>query len=214
MLRRLRSLLLIALGAVAGALAGRLAAELRRRAEAGEELGGALEAVSLNPRTLSPRELVPGVVAAVRVRDVPWSYLHVPSWLAALSVNFGAAALARELEQLGELTRGGGWGGRSWEPGGWDGDEAAEPRVEVRDAHAAPGSPPFSEPTPPASSAPPAPASSTPPPASSTPPPASSTPPPPASSAPPPPASSTPLPPASSTPLPPASSTPPAVSAG
>ncbi len=131
MLRRLRSALLIALAAVIGALAGRLAAEMRRRAEAGEPPKGALGEVSLNPRTLSPRELVPGIVAAVRVRDVPWSYLHIPSWFAALSVNFGAAALARELEQLGELTRGGGRGGQVWEPGGW---ERAEVGVEVRDA--------------------------------------------------------------------------------
>lgn len=162
MLRRLRSLLLIALGAVAGALAGRLAAELRRRSEAGEKLGGALDSVSLNPRTLSPRELVPGIVAAVRVRDVPWSYLHLPSWLAALAVNFGAAALARELAQLSELTRGGGWGAPAWEPGDWDGEGGDQPDVEVRDA-----------PTPAASTAPsepPAPPSATSTPASATPP--------------------------------------------
>ena len=167
MLRRLRSLLLIALGAVAGALAGRLAAELRRRSEAGEELGGALNSVSLNPRTLSPRELVPGIVAAVRVRDVPWSYLHVPSWLAALAVNFGAAALARELAQLSELTRGGGWGSPAWEPGGWDGEEAVQPDVEVRDAPASErAAPPPSM----ARSEPPAPLSSTSTPSSATPP--------------------------------------------
>jgi hypothetical protein len=169
MLRRLRSLLLIALGAVAGALAGRLAAELRRRSEAGEELGGALGSVSLNPRTLSPRELVPGIVAAVRVRDVPWSYLHLPSWLAALAVNFGTAALARELAQLSELTRGGGWGSPAWEPGGWDGEGDAQPDVEVRDAPAHTSEPP----APPSSTAPaepPAPPSANSTPSSATPP--------------------------------------------
>jgi hypothetical protein len=175
MLRRLRSLLLIALGAVVGALAGRLAAELRRRSEAGEELGGALDSVSLNPRTLSPRELVPGIVAAVRVRDVPWSYLHLPSWLAALAVNFGAAALARELAQLSELTRGGGWGAPAWEPGGWDGEEAVQPDVEVRDAPAQTSEPqaPQAPQAPPASTTPaepPAPPSATSTPSSATPP--------------------------------------------
>jgi len=34
---------------------------------------------------------------------VPWSYLHIPRWLAALCVNGGAAVLARELAQIEEL---------------------------------------------------------------------------------------------------------------
>ncbi len=103
MLRWLSSTLWIVLAAVAGALLGRLAAELRRRAEHGDELAGVLDHVSLDPRTLTPREVVPGLVAAVRVGDVPWSYLHIPRWLAALCVNGGAAALARELAQIEEL---------------------------------------------------------------------------------------------------------------
>lgn len=131
-LRRLRSALLIVLAAVVGALLGRLATELRHRSETGEELTGALHEISLDPRTLSPRELVPGIVAAVRVHDVPWSYLHVPPWLAALSVNCGAAVLARELAQIGDLTRGGpsnDWGASAWEPGAWESRQSA---VDVR----------------------------------------------------------------------------------
>lgn len=103
MFRWLWSTLWIVLAAVAGALLGRLAAELRRRAEQGDDLYGALDEVSLDPRSLTPREVVPGLVAAVRVGDVPWSYLHLPRWLAALCVNCGAAVLARELEQIEEL---------------------------------------------------------------------------------------------------------------
>lgn len=103
MLRWLWSTLCIVFAAVAGALLGRLAAELRRRAEQGDDLYGALDEVSLDPRSLTPREVVPGLVAAVRVGDVPWSYLHLPRWLAALSVNCGAAVLARELAQIEEL---------------------------------------------------------------------------------------------------------------
>ena len=100
MLRWLASTLGIVLAAVAGALLGRLAAELRRRAERGGDLADVLDEVSLDPRTLTPREVVPGLVAAVRVGDVPWSYLHIPRWLAALCVNGGAAVLARELAQI------------------------------------------------------------------------------------------------------------------
>lgn len=103
MLRWLWSTLWIVLAAVAGALLGRLAAELRRRAEHGEDAAGALDEVSLDPRSLTPREVIPGLVAAVRVRDVPWSYLHLPRWLAALCVNCGVAVLARELAQFEEL---------------------------------------------------------------------------------------------------------------
>jgi len=31
------------------------------------------------------------------VRDRPWSYLHIPSWLAAFAVNLAVGALAQEL---------------------------------------------------------------------------------------------------------------------
>ncbi len=133
MLRRLYPLLLIALGAIAGALAGRITAELRRRAETGEELSGALDQISLNPRTLSPRELVPGIVAAVRVRDVPWCYLNLPPWMAAMSVNFGTAALAHELAQLDQLIRDNSWATPPWAADSWDGEDPVETQVEVHD---------------------------------------------------------------------------------
>ena len=124
MLRRLYPLLLIALGAIAGALAGRITAELRRRAETGEELSGALDQISLNPRTLSPRELVPGIVAAVRVRDVPWCYLNLPPW---------TAALAHELAQLDQLIRDNSWATPPWAADSWDGEDPVETQVEVHD---------------------------------------------------------------------------------
>jgi hypothetical protein len=92
MLRRLR-VVLIAVGfAALGAMAGRVAAELRRRHELGEPLEVTPEVVT--PR---PQEIVPGLVAALRVHDRPWSYLHIPSWLAAFWVNFAFSALGREL---------------------------------------------------------------------------------------------------------------------
>ncbi len=149
MLRWLHTTLWIALAAVVGALLGRLAAELRHRAESGDDLVGALDEISLDPRTLAPRELVPGLVAAVRARDVPWSYLHVPPWLAALSVNCGAAVLARELAQLDELMdvrppqdR----GTPAWEPGAPASDEPIIDVREVTDDSAGPGSPPSTPP--------------------------------------------------------------------
>ncbi|MDA1062470.1 MAG: hypothetical protein O2895_06150 [Chloroflexi bacterium] len=92
MFRKLR-IVLIAVGfAVLGAAAGRLAADLRRRREQGEPLEITREAAM--PR---PQEVVPGLVAALRVRDRPWVYLQIPGWFAAFAVNFAFSALGREL---------------------------------------------------------------------------------------------------------------------
>ena len=96
MLRRLRFLLLIAVAAVAGAVAGRVAADVRRRREAGEAPAG----FDLARITVRAQDLVPGLVAAVRVRDQPWSWLHIPSWIAAFGVNFGVAAVGGDLSRL------------------------------------------------------------------------------------------------------------------
>ena len=92
MLRKIRIALIVAGCAVLGAAAGRVAADLRRRREQGEPLEVTREAAI--PR---PQEVVPGLIAALRVSDRPWSVLHVPSWLAAFAVNFAFSALGREL---------------------------------------------------------------------------------------------------------------------
>lgn len=99
MLRRLRFFVLVLLAAVAGALAGRVAAEVRRRSEAGEDpLDLDLAAIRLRPA-----DVIPGLVAAFRVRDAPWSWLPIPSWLAALGVNLVMAAIGGDLTRLREM---------------------------------------------------------------------------------------------------------------
>lgn len=101
MFGRLFGILFALLAAVAGAVLGRMAADLRRQSEAGEPLQLETESVSLRPR-----DVMPGVIAALRVHDRPWSYLHIPSWFAAFSVNFAFAALSRELGPLLGVLRG------------------------------------------------------------------------------------------------------------
>lgn len=96
MARRVRSLLLTALCAVIGAVIGRLVLEARRRRDAG------LDPMGLRPGdvTVRAQDLVPGLVAAYRVQDQPWSWLHVPGWLAAFSVNLTVAAVGGDLSTL------------------------------------------------------------------------------------------------------------------
>lgn len=96
MLRRLRSAFLVLVAAALGAAAGRVALEARRRQEAG------LDPLGLDIRrvTLRPQDLVPGIVAAFRMKDPPWSWLHIPAPLAALAVNFGVAAFGGDLAAL------------------------------------------------------------------------------------------------------------------
>ena len=103
MLRRLRAALLTVLFALLGAAAGRVAAELWRRQQLGEPLEVEWEHVA--PR---PQEVVPGLVAALRARDWPWSFLHVPPWLAAFSASFVFAVIGRELQPFGGDRMGGG----------------------------------------------------------------------------------------------------------
>lgn len=99
MLKRLRFVLFIALAALGGALAGRVAAEARRKSEAGED-PASIDFAAIRVR---PQDLVPGLVAAVRVHDQPWSWLHIPSWLAAFGVNFGVSAVGGDLSQFREM---------------------------------------------------------------------------------------------------------------
>jgi hypothetical protein len=95
-MRRIRLLLLVVIAAVGGAVAGRMAADARRQREAGEPFKpGAV--------TLRPQDLIPGIVAAMRVRDRPWSWLRIPSWFAAFAVNFTVAAVGSDLQKLREM---------------------------------------------------------------------------------------------------------------
>ena len=150
MLRRLRAVVMVALFALVGAVAGRFAADLRRQTEAGEEPHIDLDAIIVRPR-----DVVPGLVAAMRVRDRPWSYLHIPSWLAALCVNFGLAALGGDLEPLRRMARG--LGDFGFDPGSdfddkppaapdqppaaWDDDEPAAAAAGASPATAPPPPP-------------------------------------------------------------------------
>lgn len=96
MLRRLRTALFVLVGAILGAVLGRVVLEARRRQDAG------LDPMGLDIRrvTLRPQDLVPGIVAALRVKDAPWSWLHIPSPLAAFGVNLGVAAFGGDLAAL------------------------------------------------------------------------------------------------------------------
>lgn len=95
---RIRFLLFIAVAAIVGAIAGRVAAEVRRQKEAGEPISVSLETVKIRVQ-----DVVPGLVAAARVRDTPWSWLHIPSWMAAFGVNFGVAAVGGDLSRIREM---------------------------------------------------------------------------------------------------------------
>ncbi len=95
MIRFLRRSILVIVYAVLGAVAGRVAMDLRRRHAEGEPLE-----VKLDASSLRPQEVIPGLIAALRVRDRPWSYLHIPGWFAAFSVNFAISALGRELQPI------------------------------------------------------------------------------------------------------------------
>ena len=116
----LRVVVVTVLFALLGAAAGRLLAEQPRRAETGEAGPSSLEVALELPK---PQELVPGLVAALRVGDRPWSFLHIPPWAAAFAVNLVVAAMGRELQPLaGGLSReGSGFG--------FDGSPAAHPRA-------------------------------------------------------------------------------------
>lgn len=136
MLRRIRSFVLIVIAAIAGAVCGRAFAQMRERSEQpfAEDAspGNGLWAGGLR---LRPQDIVPGIVAAFRVSEAPWSWLHIPGWLAAFVVNFAAAALSGDLRRLRDLFEAGGITlGDPWQderaadvngdaPGAWDAGE-------------------------------------------------------------------------------------------
>lgn len=109
--RRIIGILFAVVAGVAGAFAGRYVARMRREAAAEYVAQPPPEA---DEPMLRPRDVIPGLIAALRVHDKPWSYLHIPAWLAAFAVNFGLAAMGRELGPLGNSIRGSedGWGWR------------------------------------------------------------------------------------------------------
>lgn len=134
MFRRLFAILFALVAALLGAVLGKAVADLRRKSEAGEALH-----VDMDVASVRPRDVMPGLVAALRVQDRPWSYLHIPSWVAAFSVNFAFAALASELGPLLSALRG------EDEPGDerdWQSDATswtAEPASSLETRHAEPG---------------------------------------------------------------------------
>jgi hypothetical protein len=96
MFRHARRLILILVAAAAGAVLGRWLAEARARVDRGEDP----LAVSFNDVNVRPQDFVPGVFAAFRVGEPPWSWLHIPGWLAAFGLNFGTAVVGGDLERL------------------------------------------------------------------------------------------------------------------
>jgi len=93
--RHLRKFIMIGIAAVIGAALGRYASQVHARIEAGEDpLSTDFEL------DIRPQEIVPGVVAAFRVGEPPWSWLHVPAWLAAFATNFAIAAVGGDLDRL------------------------------------------------------------------------------------------------------------------
>lgn len=128
MLGRLRTVFLVMIGALTGAVIGRIVLEARRRREAGLDPLG----VDVRRVTLRPQDMVPGIVAAFRVEDAPWSWLHIPSPLAAFGVNLGVAAFGGDLASLREAaeraaTSALGFDAREmWSPSAWRVSAVAE----------------------------------------------------------------------------------------
>ena len=87
-MRRFRTILLTIGFAVAGAIVGRMAANAQRRAAGDARPPGGTSFTGLGPQAV-----IPGLIAATRVGERPWSLLHIPPWLAAGIVNFIVAAV-------------------------------------------------------------------------------------------------------------------------
>jgi len=98
MMRRLRSILLVLVASALGAVLGRIALDARKRMEAGES---PLD-IDFSKVTIRVQDVVPGLVAAFRVKDAPWSWFHIPSWMAAFAVNFGLTAAGGDISRLRE----------------------------------------------------------------------------------------------------------------
>ncbi len=140
MFRSLRKLILIAVAAAAGAVIGRWVAEARARSDDGEDT----LAIDLRDVNIRPQDFVPGMVAAFRVGEPPWSWLHIPAWAAAFGMNFGTSVVGGDFDRLR----------RAFEERAL-GALGLQPEVEVE----------YAAPTPATTEAPPAPPTPPPPPA-------------------------------------------------
>ncbi|MGE3960705.1 MAG: hypothetical protein AB7F65_03385 [Dehalococcoidia bacterium] len=96
MLRRLRTVVVVLVAAGLGAVLGRIALQARQRMDAGESPGD----IDLGQIGVRFQDVIPGLVAAFRVKDAPWSWFHIPSWLAAFAVNFGVGAAGGDIASL------------------------------------------------------------------------------------------------------------------
>ena len=96
MLRRLRSIVLVIIAAAVGAALGKIALQARHRMDANEPL----MSVEFRELNLRAQDFIPGLVAAFRVKDAPWSWFHIPGWMAAFAVNFGIGAAGGDITAL------------------------------------------------------------------------------------------------------------------
>ena len=96
MLRRLRTAILVMIAAALGAVLGRVVLQARGRLDAGES------PTDIDVQQITPRvqDVIPGLVAAFRVQDAPWSWFHIPAWLAAFTVNLGVGAAGGDIAAL------------------------------------------------------------------------------------------------------------------
>lgn len=96
MLRRLRSVIFVLIAAALGAVLGRIALQARERMDAGESPSD----IDLGQISFRVQDVIPGLVAAFRVKDAPWSWFHIPAWLAAFAVNLGVGAAGGDIAAL------------------------------------------------------------------------------------------------------------------
>jgi hypothetical protein len=97
MVRLLRTLVFTVLFALLGAVAGRVVAEQRSWIDNGNAMPPKMNILIASPR---PQEIIPGLVAAIRVGNRPWSFLRISPWLAAFVVNFVITAMGAKLQPL------------------------------------------------------------------------------------------------------------------
>ncbi len=101
MLAKLRQFVIAVIFGVLGAVVGRLVSDFRRQQAAGEPPSPP----NLDGIDIKPQDVVPGIVAAMRVTNRPWSWFHIPPWLAAFAVNFSVVAFAGELRSIESMGR-------------------------------------------------------------------------------------------------------------
>lgn len=101
MLAKLRQFVIAVIFGVLGAVVGRLVSDFRRQQAAGEPPSPP----NLDGIDIKPQDVVPGIVAAMRVTSRPWSWFHIPPWLAAFAVNFCVVAFAGELRSIERMGR-------------------------------------------------------------------------------------------------------------